>query len=597
MWKPDSMPDILEAGSNELELVEFWIYDERCGEVERSVFGVNVAKVREVIWLPEVIKIPNLPEAIEGVINLRGEVIPVIDLAKWMRVKEPEWIKRRSVIITEFYKVVIGFIVHEAKRIRRVSWVDIKPAPEVLAARFGTKITGVVEIEGGEFLLVLDLENVLAELGLISLPEEIEVEDREEVRKPILLVDDSSVARKVLKEIYERGGFKELYIAKDGKEAWELLLRLKEEAAKEGKDIREKVSLVVTDLEMPRMDGYSLVKRMKGDVVLKEIPVIINTSLSEESNIERARKVEADAFFVKFEPEELIKVSKKLVKEKVYQRKEAGVSNMPEKQEKIKEVASSKEHESVNAQDEIEKLIQEFKAKNEDKHQEVKENIEEVEDQQKTQLKKTEESVEEEKIKEDEADSEDKEDIVDKILSELEEGLMGKKGETDLGSYTVPTAEDLKKREDLENIIEKLEKRLEEIPVSDEAYRLELMALIESLKSEIDKRKEREEGRVIEKLYKVTKETEEETVKLMERIEAAMDIVNECIEITNTMEKDEKVVELADKLNILSDMLFEAINQLQFQDITRQKIERVIVALKKLNDYLNEWFGTDFIGD
>ncbi len=316
MWKPESMPDILETGSNEFELVEFWIYDEgEDGRVERSVFGVNVAKVREVIWLPEVIKIPNLPEAIEGVINLRGNVIPVIDLAKWMKVREPRGLRRKSVIITEFYKVVIGFVVHEAKRIRRVSWSEIKPPPEVLVARFGTKITGVVEIEGGEFLLILDLENVLAELGLISIPEEIEVEEvEEEVKGPVLLVDDSSVARRILKEIYEKAGFEELYLAKDGREAWEKLLEFVKEAEEEGVDIREKVSLVVTDLEMPQMDGYALVKRMKEHPVLSRVPVVINTSLSEESNIARAERVQADAFFVKFEPEELIKISRQLIK-------------------------------------------------------------------------------------------------------------------------------------------------------------------------------------------------------------------------------------------------------------------------------------------
>lgn len=314
-WKPESVPDVLQPGTNEFELVEFWMYDEReNGEIYPYIFGVNVAKVKEVVWLPEIIKVPNLPDAIVGVINLRGEVIPLIDLAKWMQIREPSHLKRKSVIVTEFYKVKIGFIVHEAKRIRRVGWDKIKPAPEVLVAQFGTKVTGVIEIEGDRFLLILDLENVLAELGLISMPEEIKVEEiPEDVKGPVLLADDSAVARKILKEIYTKAGFTELLIAKNGREAWDMLVATLEKANQEGKDILDYISLVVTDVEMPQMDGYTLARKIKSHPQLAKVPVIINTSLSEESNIDKAEQVHADAFFVKFEPEELIKVSKELI--------------------------------------------------------------------------------------------------------------------------------------------------------------------------------------------------------------------------------------------------------------------------------------------
>lgn len=196
------------------------------------------------------------------------------------------------------------------------------------------------------------------------------------------------------------------------------------------------------------------------------------------------------------------------------------------------------------------------------------------------------------------ASGEDVPDIVDEILAELESGKMGREGATnESGAYEVPTVEKLSGREDIEEVIAKLEDKLANLTAEDEHLKLELVALIETLKKELERRQYQEEGKVIAKLYKVTRETEEETVKLMEMIEKAMDITTECTSIADEVENEDVKKRLTDKLNELNDILFNAINHLQFQDITRQKIERVIVALKKLNDYLNEWFGTDFIGD
>ncbi len=722
-WKPQSMPDILEPGTNEFELVEFWMYDEKeDGSVYNYIFGVNVAKVKEVVWLPEIIKVPNLPEAIVGVINLRGQVIPLIDLAKWMKIREPSDLKRKSVIITEFYKVKIGFIVHEAKRIRRVTWDKIKPPPEVLVAQFGTKVTGVIEIERGNFLLILDLENVLAELGLITIEKEIEVEKvPEDIKGPVLIADDSSVARKILKDIYTKAGFDELIVVKDGEEALNTLLAFLEKAQSEGRDILDYISLVVTDVEMPRMDGYTLARKIKENPDLAKIPVIINTSLSEESNIERAEKVKADAFFVKFEPEELIKVSKELIHRarsgklggptltNIPTESEVGthISKMetsanPQKKNLVpkkepdetissEEVSSGKQEEStpaqdeepeqtddletvenntageeemaeeaknnVNPADEIDALLKELGVETEESKEEKQEETAPIDEQESKEAPADEidallaeingasESQDQQEEEEPQAevreepqeevlpqpeiaddidalianfqqqqeaqqDSEDETvttdetgesepDIVDQILAELESGKMGAESATnEEGAYEVPTAEKLMERDDVADIIKKLEERLESLGEEDESLKVELIALIESLKAQLEaQKKEKEEKRVIAKLYKVTRETEEETVKLMEILEQAMDKATECMGIVEEVENEEVKAKINEKLNEINDLLFSAINHLQFQDITRQKIERVIVALKKLNDYLNEWFGTDFIGD
>ncbi len=730
-WKPKSVPDVLEPGTNEFELVEFWMYDEReDGEIYNYIFGVNVAKVKEVVWLPEIIKVPNLPEAIVGVINLRGQVIPLIDLGKWMHINEPKNLKRKSVIITEFYKVKIGFIVHEAKRIRRVTWDKIKPPPDVLVAQFGTKITGVIEIGDEQFLLILDLENVLAELGLITMPdEELEVEEvPEDVKGPVLIADDSSVARKILKDIYTKAGFDELIIVKDGEEAWRTLRAILEKAQQEGKDILDYVSLVVTDVEMPRMDGYTLTRKIKEDPELSKLPVIINSSLSEESNIQKAEQVHADAFFVKFEPEELIKVSKELIhrarkgqlgsetltnipsekaghhisemeekkssnlksngviNKKANNNSDGGSSRMMEEakqpngnpsdeidkllaeidgagegqQEAPQEESKSpaEEADQVNSEspaDEIDQLLAEVQGEKAEAEEagstdegekespadEIDQLLAEVQEEtsQETQAegeespadeidkllaeiqgeKREEEPSEEAQEQVDDIDAlieayqnqsgsqeeepqageEDVPDIVDQILAELESGKMGAEGATnEAGAYEVPTAEKLAERDDVGEIIKKLEERLAQLTDEDEDLKVELIAMIESLKAQLEKqRKEREETRVIAKLYKVTRETEEETVKLMEILEKAMDLTGECVNIADEFPDSEAKTKLIDKLNEINDTLFTAINHLQFQDITRQKIERIIAALKKLNDYLNEWFGTDFIGD
>ena len=281
---------------------------------------------------------------------------------------------------------------------------------------------------------------------------------------------------------------------------------------------------------------------------------------------------------------------------------QGGNENNQQIEETKAEEAQETSQEESSPADEIDQLLAEIQCSKEEEGETSEEPCDAVDDIDaliEAYQKEQETGVEGTSQEESEDSGSGGEDIVDQILAELESGKMGAAGATnEAGAYEVPTAKKLLEREDVSDIIQKLEERLASLSEEDESIKVELIALIETLKKQLEaQRKEKEETRVIAKLYKVTRETEEKTVELMEIIEKAMDIAGECLTIVEEVKDEEVKNKLTEKLNGINEVLFEAINHLQFQDITRQKIERIIAALKKLNDYLNEWFGTDFIGD
>ena len=164
--------DILEVGQNRMELVDFRLFriDEE-GEEREGIYGINVAKVIEIIKMPENIsETPNTSEFVEGMFNLRGSVVPLVNLPKWMGITEPEELDRKNfkVIITEFNRIKVGFIVHETTKIRRVSWDDIS-APELSSvSSVDSKVTGIIKVENDELLLLLDFESIVDELGFYN---------------------------------------------------------------------------------------------------------------------------------------------------------------------------------------------------------------------------------------------------------------------------------------------------------------------------------------------------------------------------------------------------------------------------------------------
>jgi two-component system chemotaxis response regulator CheV len=311
MPKKDLLPKILETGANELEIIDFRMYEVLDdGSIYEWVLGVNVAKVREVIKRPEkIVKSPGSPPEVEGIAKIRGEVVPIVNLAKWMKIKEPEN-AGKYVIVMEFLREIVGVIVHDAKRIRRIKWADIKKPPPSIEERLGGKIVGVIEIEDGNLLLLLDFEGILDELGMIKIfgvEEEITEDIERHGHFRILILDDSPVARKIIRGILEKDGHT-VFEASNGMEALEFLMKTLKQAEEEGKDITDYIQLIISDIEMPGMDGLTFTKKVKEHPVLSKLPVIINTSLSDKATVDKAKFVHADAHLVKFDAPDLIKL-------------------------------------------------------------------------------------------------------------------------------------------------------------------------------------------------------------------------------------------------------------------------------------------------
>ena len=290
----------LKVGSNEMELVDFRIYKKEGDKIYEGIYGINVSKVREIIKVPKLTELPGTPEYIEGIFDLRDVVIPVVNLAKWMGIEEPEDAKRNArVIITEFNNVLIGFIVHEAKRIRRISWSDIEPATFAggSGALDGSKITGVTRIEDDAVLLILDLESVVQDLGLYEpdvddIPQEVE-----KFNGIALVLDDSLTARKIVKDALEKMGF-DVVEASDGEDA---LQKLEELYGIYEDELKEKLKIIVSDVEMPRMDGFHFAARVKEDERFNSIPIVFNSSISDHFSEDRGLEAGGEGYLVKFQ--------------------------------------------------------------------------------------------------------------------------------------------------------------------------------------------------------------------------------------------------------------------------------------------------------
>lgn len=306
--------DILRVGSNQIELVDFRMYnEEEDGNIYEGIYGINIAKVKEIIKYPNLVKAPTKDSLLEGMYNLRGDVIPVVNLAKWLNIKEPKNLHDKKVIITLFNNITIGFTVHDAKRIRRVSWRFVKPPSEVLAYKYDNKIVGTINLNDDKVMLILDLESICEELGVFSNSDMKNMIDKasdiakEKESVKVLIVDDSSTARKIVREAVKPLS-KVIIEAKDGQEAWDMLNKLYNE---HNKNIKEALDIIITDVEMPNMDGYRLAKLIKSDNRFKKLPVIMNTSLSGNANMQKAKDVGVDDFCTKFIADEFVKTVSK----------------------------------------------------------------------------------------------------------------------------------------------------------------------------------------------------------------------------------------------------------------------------------------------
>jgi len=280
------------AGSNKMELLLFTMGS-------NEIFGINVFKVREVSPTPPITMTPNMPYGVEGVISLRGSIIPVISLIKFIKGERASTELGATMIVTEFSRHTQGFLVDEVDRIIRVDWDRVKPPENMLAGQEGL-ITAITELDDGRLVSILDVERVLAEvLGEKPMPTLPKVDARQNIT--IFFADDSAVARKEIVMVLDKLGIKYIQ-ANDGLEAWTKLQGIATRATSEGTAVRSQVQLILVDAEMPEMDGYVLTRNIKSDNRLSGIPVVMHSSLSSEANRTMGQRVGVDAYVAKFDP-------------------------------------------------------------------------------------------------------------------------------------------------------------------------------------------------------------------------------------------------------------------------------------------------------
>ncbi len=284
------------AGSNKMELLLFSVGG-------RETFGINVFKVREVCETMAITKTPNMPVGVEGIISLRGSIIPVIDLASCLSM--PFDGARTKLIITEFSSHTQAFLVADVDRIVRVDWDHVKTPQSVSANALGL-ITAITELSDGKLVSILDVEQILANvIGEDVVPNLEPLETRNPVS--VFFADDSGIARKKIIEVLEKMKLPYQY-AVNGAEAWEKLKAVAGRSDQEKKAVHETIGLVLTDAEMPEMDGYVLTRHIKDDKRFEGIPVLMHSSLSSIANQKLGQQVGVDAYVPKFNPEDLARM-------------------------------------------------------------------------------------------------------------------------------------------------------------------------------------------------------------------------------------------------------------------------------------------------
>ncbi len=281
------------VGQNRMELLLF-----RLGGRQR--FGINVFKVREVIACPELTSIPHSHPVIRGIANMRGQTITVMDIAQAIGRRPIDLSASPDVIITEYNRMVQGFLVSGVERIVNTNWEEIKPPPRGLGRV--NYLTAVTSIDG-ELVEIIDVERVLSDVMGIDqeMSEEIREEGESVAGRLVVVVDDSLVALKQVCGVLDQLGVR-YETARNGEEALNLLRKLAESA--QGR-ITGTVSLVLSDIEMPKMDGYTLTRNIKEDPALKDLYVCLHSSLSGVFNQGMVERVGADRLLTKFDPDEL----------------------------------------------------------------------------------------------------------------------------------------------------------------------------------------------------------------------------------------------------------------------------------------------------
>jgi two-component system chemotaxis response regulator CheV len=298
------------AGSNKLEMLLFSLgTDDRTGREE--TFGINVFKVREVMRIPQITHAPDMPPSVEGMVSLRGVLVPVVDLIRYVGVKNPK--PPQIMIVTEYNGHTQGFLVESVDTILRIDWSAMKVPPEMLTAQMGGLITAVTELKDGRIVMMMDVEKILAETSsYVDDAAILTLKPIPVAGRTIFFTDDSVVARNQIQKTLAALNINAIS-ATNGKEAWEELQKIAHRADVLGQKVTDFIQLILTDVEMPEMDGYVLTRHIKSDPRFTGIPVLMHSSLSSDANKQLGKSVGVDEYVPKFEPHKLAEVLTRLL--------------------------------------------------------------------------------------------------------------------------------------------------------------------------------------------------------------------------------------------------------------------------------------------
>ena len=298
------------AGTNKLEILMFSLgTDKRTGREE--TFGINVFKVREVMRIPKITRAPEMPPSVEGMVSLRGALVPVIDLARYAGIETD--CKAEIMIVTEYNGHTQGFLVKAVDNILRLDWSAMRVPPEMLVAEMGGLVTAITELKDGRLVMMLDVEKVLSDSVHFDF-DELTLKSVQPLGKvrTVFFADDSSVARHQISRTLEAMQVK--YISTiNGRQAWAELAKMADYADAAKVPLKDTLHVVLTDVEMPEMDGYMLTRKIKADKRFAGIPVLMHSSLGSASNEQLGKTVGVDEYVAKFEPQKLAQALARLL--------------------------------------------------------------------------------------------------------------------------------------------------------------------------------------------------------------------------------------------------------------------------------------------
>ncbi|HCT63713.1 MAG TPA: chemotaxis protein CheV [Lachnospiraceae bacterium] len=297
MKKAEKGGILLETGTNEMEIMEF--------KINGNLYGINVVKVREIMMAAPVTPMPHSHPVVEGIFKPRDQVLTVVNLPKYLYEDKAEVGEKDLFIITNFNNMYIAFRVHSVEGIVRLSWEDIQKPDKTISKGQEGVATGITQING-DLITILDFEKIVAEISPstgIQVGDIEQMGQRQQNTSPILIAEDSIMLAKIITESLHKAGFSNINKFDNGQEAWNYLESIENEP-----QLKDKVAIVITDIEMPKMDGHRLTKLIKSNNNLKKIPVIIFSSMINGEMYVKGKQIGADEQISKPEIHRLVEV-------------------------------------------------------------------------------------------------------------------------------------------------------------------------------------------------------------------------------------------------------------------------------------------------